>query len=138
MSNVSISELSKNRIRRVMETAGVSECDLDEKFIAGGGSGGQKINKTASCVHLLHAPSGTVVKCQKSRSRELNRWLARRILAERLLEKIRSENSARLRAAEKIRRAKRRRSRRQKQKMLDEKSAHGRKKELRRPPTDLS
>lgn len=135
MSNGTIGEASKNRIRRLMEAAEVTERDLDEKFVTGGGPGGQKINKTASCVHLFHAPSGTVVKCQSSRSRELNRWLARRILSERLLEMRRSEKSARLRQAEKIRRAKRRRSRRQKQKMLDAKRAHGAKKALRRPPT---
>ena len=57
---------------------GISEDTLVEKFITGSGSGGQKINKTASCVYLKHLPTGIEVKCQQQRSRELNRYLARR------------------------------------------------------------
>ncbi|MDF1741357.1 MAG: peptide chain release factor-like protein [Verrucomicrobiales bacterium] len=51
--------------------------DLEERFVLGSGSGGQKINKTSSCVYLKHIPTGTEIKCQESRSREKNRELAR-------------------------------------------------------------
>lgn len=118
-------------IAATMSKAGVREEDLEEEFIRGGGSGGQKINKTSSCVRLLHLPSGVSVKCQETRSREANRWLARRALAEKLLEKACSEESARIQAAEKIRRQKRRRSRRQKAKMLADKRHHSEKKAAR-------
>lgn len=110
-----------DKIRAKMEVAGVVEDDLEETFVRGGGSGGQKINKTSSCVRLVHKETGVSVKCQETRSREANRWLARRALAEKLLEQAESEESERIRAAEKIRRQKRRRSRRQKEKMLADK-----------------
>ncbi|MDD4103173.1 MAG: peptide chain release factor-like protein, partial [Kiritimatiellae bacterium] len=78
-----------------------------------------------------HAPSGLSVKCGLNRSREMNRWLARRELAERILERENTALSARQQAAEKVRRQKRRRSRRQKAKMLDDKRRHSEKKAVR-------
>ena len=85
-----------------MESLGITANNLTEKFITGSGSGGQKINKTASCVYLKHEPSGIEVKCQRERSRELNRYLARRELCERL-EVIRDgKKSARQQDIEKI------------------------------------
>ena len=117
-----------------MAGLGATEETLLEKFIQGGGSGGQKINKTASCVYLKHIPSGIEVKCQQQRSRELNRFLARRELCERLEEIRDGKKSAKQQAHEKIRRQKRRRSRRAKNRMLDNKSKHAEKKNLRKPP----
>jgi protein subunit release factor B len=127
-----ISPETIERIRSLMEEASVYEEDLEESFILGGGPGGQKTNKTSSVVRLSHGPSALSVRCGETRSRETNRWLARRILAETILERERGRKSAARRAAEKIRRQKRRRSRRQKQKMLDDKHAHSAKKQLRR------
>lgn len=120
-------------IQALMARAGLAEADLREQFVLGSGSGGQKINKTSSAVRLTHLPSGLWVKVQASRSREDNRWLARRALAERLLEIRDGERSARQQEREKIRRQKRRRSRRQKARMLDDKSRHAAKKAARRP-----
>lgn len=120
------------RIEALMAEASVFEDDLEESFILGGGPGGQKTNKTSSVVRLAHAPSGLQVRCGETRSRETNRWLARRMLAELILEREKGRKSAARQAAEKIRRQKRRRSRRQKQKMLDDKHAHSEVKRLRR------
>lgn len=117
-----------------MEKLGIREEDLLEKFILGSGSGGQKINKTSSCVYLKHLPTGIEIKCQRERSRELNRLLARRELCEKLEEKLFQEKSNRQKEIEKIRRQKRRRSRRSKEKMLAGKRSLSAKKELRRPP----
>lgn len=117
-----------------MAGLGITEETLTEKFIQGSGSGGQKINKTASCVYLKHTPSGIEVKCQQQRSRELNRYIARRELCERLEEIRDGKKSAKKQAQEKIRRQKRRRSRRAKNRMLDDKSKHASKKNLRKPP----
>jgi len=119
-------------IRKLMEEASVYEEDLEESFILGGGPGGQKTNKTSSVVRLSHEPSGVQVKVGESRSREDNRWLARRMLAETILEREHKRKSAARQAREKIRRQKRRRSRRQKQKMLDDKHAHAEIKAMRR------
>lgn len=65
---------------------GISRDDLEEEFIRGGGNGGQKINKTSSCVRLRHGPSGVEVRCQDERSLALNRYLARVILCDRVEE----------------------------------------------------
>jgi len=116
-----------------MSKLGIRESDLREDFIRGSGHGGQKINKTSSCVQLLHLPTGMQVKCQQTRSRELNRFLARRELCEKIEEKICGEQSARRQEIEKIRRRKRRRSRRQRAAMLEEKHLHALKKQSRGP-----
>ncbi len=118
-------------IEHLMRRAGVLESDLQEQFVLGSGSGGQKINKTSSAVRLLHMPSGLQVKIQTHRFREDNRWLARRAIAEKLLELREGIKSARQQEQEKIRRQKRRRSRRQRNRMLDDKSHHGEKKSAR-------
>ena len=119
-------------IRKLMAAASVYEDDLEESFIMGGGPGGQKTNKTSSVVRLSHGPSGVAVKVGESRSREDNRWLARRMLAETILDNEHKRKSAARQKAEKIRRQKRRRSRRQKQKMLADKHAHSEIKAMRK------
>jgi peptide chain release factor len=120
-----------------MARLGIRETDLVERFVKGSGKGGQKVNKTSSCVYLLHRPTGIEIKCQKERSQSLNRFFARRELCDRIEERVRGVQSTRRQAIERIRRQKRRRSRRQKERMLQEKHAHSEKKGLRRaPPTD--
>ena len=119
-------------IRKLMEEASVYEDDLEESFILGGGPGGQKTNKTSSVVRLSHGPSGVAVKVGESRSREDNRWLARRMLAETILDREHKRKSEARQKREKIRRQKRRRSRRQKQKMLADKHAHSEIKAMRK------
>ena len=127
-----ISPETIEKIKALMAEASVYEDDLEESFIMGGGPGGQKTNKTSSVVRLSHEPSGVAVKVGESRSREDNRWLARRMLAETILDNEHKRKSAARQKAEKIRRQKRRRSRRQKQKMLDAKHAHSEIKQMRR------
>ncbi len=119
-----------------MEALGIHEEDLLEKFILGSGSGGQKINKTSSCVYLKHLPTGIEIKCQRERSRELNRYYARKELCERIEEQVLQKKSARQQQIEKIRRQKRRRSRRSKEKMLADKKQHSTVKTLRQTPHD--
>ncbi|MFS8563818.1 MAG: peptide chain release factor-like protein [Rhabdochlamydiaceae bacterium] len=111
-----------------MDRLGIKEEDLIEKFILGSGSGGQKINKTSSCVYLKHLPTGIEVKCQQDRSREMNRFFARRKLCEQLEEQVQGIKSQKQQAREKIKRQKRRRSRRSKEKMLADKKHHSKKK----------
>lgn len=120
------------KIKALMAEASVFEDDLEETFILGGGPGGQKTNKTSNVVRLSHGPSALQVRYGENRSREINRWLARRMLAEMILEREQGRKSAEQQAREKIRRQKRRRSRRQMQKMLDDKHAHSEKKAARR------
>ncbi len=112
----------------------IREEDLTENFIRGSGSGGQKINKTSSCVQLHHTPSGIEVKCQSSRLQSSNRFFARRDLCDKLEEKRLGVQSQRQQEQEKIRRQKRRRSRRAQNKMLEGKHRQSDKKALRRRP----
>lgn len=117
-----------------MTRLGVSEADLIENFVKGSGAGGQKINKTAVAVFVRHVPSGIAVKCQESRSQALNRFLARRLLCDKLEARrlgLQSEDEQR---REKIRRQKRKRSKRAKEKMLGDKRHHAEKKAMRRAP----
>jgi len=118
-------------LRERLERLGVREEDLVEKFVRSGGHGGQNVNKVATCVYLKHLPTGLEVKCQQERSQALNRFLARRILAdkvERLIEGRRAEEEQRI---AKIRRQKRKRSKRAKEKMLADKRRQSEKKQSR-------
>jgi|LSQX01.1.fsa_nt_gb protein subunit release factor B len=117
-----------------MAELGIDQSKIIEKFILGSGPGGQKLNKTASCVFISYPPEEINIKCQRTRSRALNRYYARWELCERIAEKTEGEKSRRQQEAEKIRRQKRRRSRRQRAIMLADKRKHSEKKAMRKPP----
>jgi len=121
-----------------MQDLKIFEEDCLEKFIIGSGSGGQKLHKTASCVCLQHRPTGIVIKCQQTRSRESNRYYARQRLCEKIDVLINKEKSARMREIEKIRQQKRKRSKRAKQKILDAKHQRSSVKETRKKPDSES
>ena len=129
-----IGQDKREALKRRMVSLGIREDELIERFIRGTGHGGQKINKTSSCVYLHHPPSGIEIKCQAQRSRDMNRFLARRELCDRIEEIEKGRLSSRRQKIEKIRRQKRRRSRRQRQRDVGLKRQHGQKKELRRKP----
>jgi protein subunit release factor B len=132
-----ITKEKQDALQQRMERLGIQEKDLIEKFILGSGSGGQKINKTSSCVYLKHIPTGIEVKCQQDRSRELNRYLARRELCERIEFQIHKVKTEKQHQIEKLRRQKRRRSRRSKDKMLKAKKHHAEKKGMRQAPREF-
>jgi len=108
-------------LRERMEALGLRESDLVEKFIRSQGKGGQNVNKLSTCVYLKHLPSGLEVKCQQERSQALNRYIARRILADKLERLILGRKSEEEQRIAKIRRQKRKRSKRAKEKMLEDK-----------------
>ena len=116
-----------------MASLGIRESDIEELFIRSNKPGGQKVNKTSACVYLKHIPTGIEVKCRQARSQSLNRYLARRILADKIETLILGRESEAEKRIEKIRRQKRRRSRRAKDKMLKDKRLRSEKKALRRP-----
>ena len=118
-----------------MAALGIAEADLLEKFVRGSGAGGQKINKTSNCVFLKHLPTGVCIKCQMDRSREMNRFLARRELCEQL-EAIREGKAvAKTQAIEKMRRTNRPRSRNSKNRTVADKRNLSQKKSMRRSPS---
>jgi protein subunit release factor B len=118
-----------------MAALGVREEDLEETFVRSGGHGGQNVNKTSTCVMLLHRPTGVQVKCQDSRQQGMNRQLARQLLLSKLEAMRKGQADAERAEREKLRRQKRGRSRRAKHKMLETKSRNAAKKVLRRRVT---
>lgn len=116
MSDGTVSPKKQQALHARMDLLGILESDLDECFVHGQGAGGQKINKTASCVYLKHIPSGLEVKCQQERSRALNRFLARRLLCDKLDAIRNGKQSLAAKVIEKIRKQKRRRIRRAQEK----------------------
>ena len=115
-----------------MRQLGVLESEIDESFVRSGGHGGQNVNKVATCVMLVHRPTGFQVKCQDTRRQGLNRFLARQLL----LDKLEAARTARAAAArsrrEKLRRQKRKRSRAAKERVLADKAHQSEKKHRRR------
>ncbi|MFC1658712.1 peptide chain release factor family protein [Candidatus Omnitrophota bacterium] len=133
-----ISKIKQDALAEKMRRLGIDEGDLEEKFVRSRGKGGQKVNKTSSCVYLRHRPTGIEVKCQQERSQSLNRFLARRVLANKIETLVLGELSEKRKRIAKIRRQKRRRSKRAKEKMLKQKRERAEKKKIRsfRPGAD--
>ncbi len=120
-----------DELKHKMNELGIREEDLVEKFILGSGRGGQNLQKTSSCVYLKHLPTGIEIKCQKERSREMNRYFARRDLCEKIESQILKIKTAKIQIREKKRRQKRKRSKRAQQKVLENKKYRATVKELR-------
>ncbi len=123
-------EKEKQLLER-MEALGVLEKDVDEQFVRSSGAGGQKVNKASTCVMLHHRPTGIRVKCQQERSQALNRFLARRILLDKIEAKLVRAKTAEEQKIAKIRRQKRKRSRRAKLRLVAEKRRRSETKSLR-------
>jgi protein subunit release factor B len=111
---------------------GVKENDVIEKFVRSGGHGGQNVNKVSTTVYLKHLPTGIEVKMSRERSQALNRFLAWRLLADKIEERILGAQSEERKRIEKIRRQKRKRSKRAKEKILRAKKIRSEKKRLRK------
>ena len=129
-----VSPEKENALQERMTQLGVSEDELRETFVRSSGPGGQKVNKTSSCVQLVHVPTGLSVKCQQERSQILNRFLARRLLLDRIERLQRGLVEAEKMRQEKIRRQKRKRSKRAKEKILQDKHHQAEKKVHRTRP----
>jgi peptide chain release factor len=126
-----VSQEKLSALQRRMLGLGIREDDLQESFVTSQGKGGQNVNKVATCVVLFHAPSGLRIKCQQERSQGMNRYFARKLLADKIEEAKLGVESKRVQDMERIRRQKRRRSRRAKNRMLDDKHARSATKTMR-------
>lgn len=104
-----------------MKAMGIRESDFQESFICSSGPGGQKVNKRATCVYLVHRPTGLSVKCQKERSQLLNRFLAKRTLLDKIEKKQKGVLVEEQGMQHKIRHQKRKRNRSDKERILKDK-----------------
>lgn len=132
MSPFPVSPDKEAQLAQRMAALGIAEADLDETFVRSGGHGGQNVNKTSTCVMLLHRPTGLQVKCQETRQQGLNRYIARRLLTDKIEARQKGYVEAERARIEKIRRQKRRRSRRARNRMLADKAHHAERKAERR------
>jgi protein subunit release factor B len=112
MLDFGISQQKASELEERMKKCGIKESDFEETFVRSQGAGGQKVNKTSTCVQLKHLPSGLIVKMQKARSQRLNRYYARKRLCEILEEKQLGAESFEARKISRIRKQKDRRRRR--------------------------
>lgn len=118
-------------LKQKLKNLCIYEKDIKESFIRSSGKGGQKVNKTSTCVYLKHVPTGIEVKCSKARTQGLNRYYARQILYAKIESLIKGRESEEKQRIAKIRRQKRKRSKRAKEKMLAQKKLQSRKKKER-------
>ena len=132
MPTTEIQTSFEDQLAQRMARLGVMERDLEETFVCSGGKGGQNVNKTATCVMLLHRPTGIRVKIQDARHQGANRHAARVLLLDKI-EAGRRLREAEARAVrEKARRQSRKPSRAAKQRMLADKSHRAMKKGARK------
>jgi len=112
MGDLHISPEKIHALEERMKDLGIQEKDIEEKFIRSQGKGGQKVNKSSSCVYLKHTPTGIEVKCQKARSQAMNRFFARRTLSDKIDELLHGGHSSRARQVDKVRKQKNKRAKR--------------------------
>lgn len=124
-------------LRQKMSRLGIREEDIAESFIRARGPGGQNVNKASTCVYLKHIPTGIEVKCQKERTQALNRYLARKLLLDKIEALALGRRLEERQSLEKLRRQNRRRSKEAKLRMLEAKRKRARKKSLRAPMREI-
>ena len=124
--------INDNALTEKLKSLNSLDKDIKESFIHSGGKGGQNVNKVATCVQLIHAPTGIIIKCSRTRQQGLNRYWAYFILAQKIEGLATAKKVEKRHVSEKERRTNRKRSMRSKQRMLEDKKHQANKKNQRR------
>ena len=95
-----------------IKTLKISDKDIQEKFIRSRGKGGQNVNKNSTCVYLKHLPTSLEVKYDKDRSQYINRFMAKRLLVEKLEAMITGNKTEKDKKIDKLRKQKAKRKKR--------------------------
>ena len=103
---MSISNEKWIKLRADLQKYGIEQSEIKEIFCFAGGKGGQKVNKTEVEVQLSFKQFK--VKCSKSRSREDNRYFARKSLIEKVRQANGEKTKIMTKIAKKIKQKKRR------------------------------
>ena len=115
MIDFGVTERKAAELEQRMKQCKLCEKDIEEKFVRSSGPGGQKVNKSSTCVHIIHHPSGLTVKMQESRTQILNRYYARKRLCELLENILHGKESPEEKRISRIRKQKDRKRRRRKE-----------------------
>ncbi len=119
------SEEKRKELSRLLNELGVEKKDLEERFIKSSGRGGQKVNKSSSAVFIRHAKTGLSVKYGKHRSQDLNRFMALRLLAEKIQSNIHGQDSRQDQFIHKRRKQKQKKRSRTRKKYGNQEAAQG-------------
>ena len=125
-------EGTERRLEERMAALGIREADLRETFVRSAGHGGQNVNKTSTCLVLVHPPTGILIRCQTTRHQGQNRQLARELMPDKLEARQKARAEAARSQIEKLRRQNRGRSKCAKERILADKNRHSAKKAMRR------
>lgn len=113
---MAITPEKQKTLQAALQRLNIREEEVIERFVRSQGAGGQKVNKTSTAVYLKHLPTGLEVKMQQDRSQAINRFLAWRLLAEKV-EAFQGGPDGKRELRDKIRKQKLRRKRKTKGKI---------------------